>query len=199
MKHRKLEYAPFIPRNLKAIFAQRFVITCCNESCSSSRKDRGDNATPHWMTQYIMISIYHSAHALQAMQIQRIYSMPQLIEYVEEHRAYNKTRREWRALEDHLEFITVRQCVNTRRENDKQHSAERAFVASRHTVGRRSPVLESAAGCIALSSRADLFPAARETITRAAWAMKAKGMETREDWKLVWQLGAWSPVSSPEA
>lgn len=59
------------------------------------------------------------------MQIQRIWYMPQLIEYLEKRGAYNKMRIEWRALEDHLEFITLRQCVNTRRENDKQHSAER--------------------------------------------------------------------------
>jgi len=40
-------------------------------------------------------------------------------------------------LEDHLEFITVRQCVNMRRESDKQHSAERCAVCFCYSTAYR--------------------------------------------------------------
>lgn len=110
------------------IFAQRFVILCWNKNCRIHERIAAIIKPRIEWPQRIVLLIYHSAHVqLRTMWICRsnVYGMPQLIEYLEKRGAYNKTRREWRALEDHLEFITVRQCVNTRRENDKQHSAER--------------------------------------------------------------------------
>lgn len=101
--------------------------------------------------------------------------MPLLIEYVEERGAYNKTRREWRALEDHLEFITVLQCVNTRRENDKQHILCSALLSYRG-MSLVDEVLcrECGPEYIALSSRADLLPREKQSP-----APKVKGVGTR--------------------
>lgn len=123
---------------------------------------------------YIYILQFHNAPSLniwnRATRICNVYATTNRICRRRERGVQQNRGGSGGALEDHLEFITARRCVNTRRESDKQHplfrGAMRGVLLLRQRVAYRSVVHRWSAARVALSSRGFVSPP-RGTITDA--------------------------------